>query len=112
LTDHKEYQLGSSVNLLTEAAVAFVLGSAVPAFARPAASAPKAEQAASGAQPLTKAAKRKQMKAARKEARAKNQADLKKLEDVGYNPVAVDPNYPKNLQDAQKKATALRAASQ
>lgn len=43
-------------------------------------------------------------KAARKEARAKKNAELKKLEDAGYQPAANDPNYPNKLQQAEKKA--------
>jgi predicted Rossmann fold nucleotide-binding protein DprA/Smf involved in DNA uptake len=56
------------------------------------------------ATPTTKVEK----KAARKQAREKKNAELKKLEDAGYNPGrANDPNYPQNLQDAQKKAGPL-----
>ncbi|WP_407642468.1 hypothetical protein [Caballeronia arvi] len=61
------------------------------------------------AAPPTKA----QKKAARKEARAKKNAELKKLEDAGYNPGrANDPNYPQDIQNAQKKAGIGAAASQ
>ncbi|SAL86330.1 hypothetical protein AWB74_07657 [Caballeronia arvi] len=64
---------------------------------------------ATQAAPPTKAEK----KAARKQARAKKNAELKKLEDAGYNPGrANDPNYPQNLQDAQKKAGIGAGASQ
>jgi hypothetical protein len=60
-----------------------------------------AASGATQAAPQTKA----QKKAARKEARAKKNAELKKLEDAGYNPGrANDPNYPQDLQNAQKKA--------
>ncbi len=56
----------------------------------------------------TKAQKRKaaraQHKAERKAARAKNSAELKKLEANGYKPSANDPNYPQDLQNAEKKA--------
>jgi predicted Rossmann fold nucleotide-binding protein DprA/Smf involved in DNA uptake len=56
---------------------------------------------ATQAAPATKA----QRKADRKAARAKKNAELKKLEDAGYNPArANDPNYPQDLQNAQKKA--------
>jgi Domain of unknown function (DUF4148) len=51
-------------------------------------------------------------KAARKQARAKKNAELKKLEDAGYKPSANDPNYPTNLQNAQKKAGIGQGASQ
>jgi predicted Rossmann fold nucleotide-binding protein DprA/Smf involved in DNA uptake len=51
--------------------------------------------------PATKA----QKMADRKAARAKKNAELKKLEDAGYNPArANDPDYPQDLQNAQKKA--------
>ncbi|MBP0592288.1 DUF4148 domain-containing protein [Paraburkholderia sp. LEh10] len=63
--------------------------------------------AASAAKP-TKA----QRKQARKEARAKKNAELKKLEDAGYKPTANDPNYPQDLQNAQKKAGIGQGASQ
>ena len=48
-----------------------------------------------------------QRKAEHKAARAKNNAELKKLEDAGYKPAANDPNYPQNLQNAEKKPPAL-----
>lgn len=61
------------------------------------------------AAPATKA----QKKAARKQARAKKNAELKKLEDAGYNPArANDPNYPQDIQNAQKKAGVGAGASQ
>ena len=64
---------------------------------------------ATQAAPTTKAEK----KAARTQARAKKNAELKKLEDAGYNPGrANDPDYPQNLQDAQKKAGIGAGASQ
>ncbi|CAM2146472.1 MULTISPECIES: hypothetical protein [Paraburkholderia] len=104
---------------LAAAVAAFALGVAAPSFAQDA-SAPAATQAAPAASaPLTKeqkAQKRKearaQHKAERKAARAKNNAELKKLEDAGYKPANNDPNYPQNIQDAQKKAAAAAGASQ
>ncbi|RKE36447.1 hypothetical protein B0G76_2633 [Paraburkholderia sp. BL23I1N1] len=66
-----------------------------------------AKAAASATQP-TKA----QRKQARKEARAKKNAELKKLEDSGYQPYRSDPDYPQNLQNAQKKAGIGQGASQ
>ncbi|MFP3563444.1 hypothetical protein [Paraburkholderia sp. SIMBA_030] len=51
-------------------------------------------------------------KAARKQARAKKNAELKKLEDAGYQPGRNDPNYPTDLQNAQKKAGIGAGASQ
>jgi Ni/Co efflux regulator RcnB len=51
-------------------------------------------------------------KAARKQARAKKNAELKKLEAAGYQPGKSDPNYPTDLQNAQKKAGIGTGASQ
>ncbi|WP_028205537.1 hypothetical protein [Paraburkholderia nodosa] len=101
---------------LAAATAAFLIGVAAPAFAQTEASAPAA---ATASQPLTKEQKaqakaqaKAQRKAERKQARAKNNAELKKLEDAGYKPALNDPNYPQNLQDAQKKANAAAGASQ
>jgi ribosome-binding protein aMBF1 (putative translation factor) len=64
---------------------------------------------ATQAAPSTKA----QKKAARKQARAKKNAELKKLEDAGYNPAKRDDaNYPQDIQNAQKKAGIGQGASQ
>jgi hypothetical protein len=52
----------------------------------------------------TKAERKAAQKQARKEARAKRNAELKQLEENGYQPGRDDPNYPQNLQNAQKKA--------
>lgn len=95
---------------LAATAAAFLFGSAVPAFAQTdAASAPAAQDAKAAKSEARKAARAKR-KAEHKAARAKNTAELKKLEDAGYKPAANDPNYPQNLQNAEKKAGA--AASQ
>ncbi|AOJ27335.1 hypothetical protein WJ12_18890 [Burkholderia seminalis] len=95
---------------LAATAAAFLFGSAAPAFAQTdAASAPAAQDAKAAKSEARKAARAKR-KAERKAARAKNTAELKKLEDAGYKPAANDPNYPQNLQNAEKKAGA--AASQ
>ncbi|MGQ7935863.1 hypothetical protein [Paraburkholderia sp. D1E] len=51
-------------------------------------------------------------KATRKTARAKKNAELKKLENAGYKPGADDPNYPTDLQNAEKKAGLGQGASQ
>jgi len=90
------------------ASAALTLGSIAPVFAQSASdAAATAATAASPAKP-TKA----QKKEARKEARAKKNAELKKLEAAGYNPAQNDPNYPTNLQNAQKKAGIGQGASQ
>ncbi|NPT62511.1 DUF4148 domain-containing protein [Paraburkholderia elongata] len=106
----------SSVSKMTFVAIVLLLGHVVPALAQTAASAAVVDQAASGVKPGDKAAQKKQLKAQRKaerkEARAKNSAELKKLEAQGYQPGVNDPNYPQNLQNAQKKAAAAGGASQ
>ncbi len=99
---------------LAAATAAFLLGTAAPVFAQDA-SAPAATASAPTAKEQKAAAKkqaRAERKAERKAARAKNNAELKKLEDAGYKPANNDPNYPQNLQDAQKKAAAAQGASQ
>jgi hypothetical protein len=86
------------------AAASIGVGASAPAFAQGDST---TGAAASAAKP-TKA----QRKQARKEARAKKNAELKKLEDAGYNPARNDPNYPQDLQKAEKKAGAGQGASQ
>ncbi|BCF91884.1 MULTISPECIES: DUF4148 domain-containing protein [Paraburkholderia] len=84
------------------------IGAAAPAFAQNDAGTDAAGVAASAAKPT-----KQQKKQARKEARAKKNAELKKLEDAGYQPGrSNDPNYPQDLQDAQKKAGIGAGASQ
>ncbi|GJH24338.1 DUF4148 domain-containing protein [Caballeronia novacaledonica] len=82
------------------------------ATAAPLASAQDSATTATGttqAAPATKADK----KAARKQARAKKNAELKKLEDAGYNPAKNDDaSYPQDIQNAQKKAGIGVGASQ
>ncbi|MFL9932551.1 DUF4148 domain-containing protein [Paraburkholderia sp. RL18-103-BIB-C] len=51
-------------------------------------------------------------KAARKQARERKNAELKQLEAHGYQPSRNDPNYPTDIQNAQKKAGIGAAASQ
>jgi hypothetical protein len=54
-----------------------------------------------------------QRKAARKQARANKNAELKKLEDAGYNPAKRDDaSYPQDVQNAEKKAGIGQGASQ
>jgi hypothetical protein len=94
------------------ASASLSVGAVAPAFAQNDAvtgdNAATTGAAASAAKP-TKA----QRKQARKEARAKKNAELKKLEDAGYQPGhATDPNYPQDLQNAQKKAGLGQGASQ
>ena len=54
-----------------------------------------------------------QRKAARKQTRAKKNAELKKLEDAGVNPATRDDeNYSKDLQKAENKTGVAHGASQ
>ena len=96
--------------LVLLASGALMLSSVVPALAQSSDSSATDSTAASASS--TKAQRKAQQKAARKQARAKNTAELKKLESNGYQPSQNDPNYPQNLQNAQKKANAGQAASQ
>jgi hypothetical protein len=90
------------------------VAAAAPAFAQsggggPAGDDSDAAKATTGAKPHTTKAERK---AARKEARAKKNAELKQLEAHGYQPSRNDPHYPNDIQNAQKKAGIGAAASQ
>lgn len=96
----KRIMLGVSV-------IAMVAGTIPLAAAQDASDVSAAPSGTTNAKP-TKA----ERKAARKEARAKKNAELKKLEDAGYQPSRNDPNYPTDLQNAQKKAGIGAAASQ
>jgi hypothetical protein len=50
-------------------------------------------------------------KAQRKAARSKKNAELSTLEKNGYQPGGDQTNYPQNIQNAEKKAAASKAAS-
>ena len=90
------------------AAVAAVASIAVVALTDSAAMAQSTDSAASTPKQVQKA----QRKAARKAARAKNSAELKTLEQNGYKPGGEqETTYPQNIQDAEKKAAAPKAAS-
>ncbi|WP_321871603.1 DUF4148 domain-containing protein [Paraburkholderia tropica] len=90
--------------LLVKAALIFSVASLAHFACAQPASAPGASTTK-----MTKA----QRKAARKEARAKKNAELKQLQQNGYNPAArSDLGYPQNLQRAQRKAAEQHPASQ
>lgn len=95
--------------------LSLTLGLSDVTLAQTPASDPGAAAAAPASAP-TKAQKRKQAraqrKAERKAARAKNSAELKKLEDNGYKPSANDPNYPQDLQNAEKRANGGASSGQ
>ncbi|ASL43551.1 hypothetical protein bAD24_I08670 [Burkholderia sp. AD24] len=97
------------------ASVVLSVACAAPAFAQSGGGGGAAGDDSDAAKPVaaSKATTTKaQRKAARKQARAKKNAELKNLEANGYNPSRNDPNYPTDLQNAQKKAAAAGAASQ
>jgi hypothetical protein len=52
----------------------------------------------------TKAELRAKRKTERHQTRVAKNAELKRLEDAGYQPGQYDPNYPANLQNAEKPA--------
>jgi len=61
--------------------------------------------------PDTAASTPKQVrKAASKAAREKKNAELKALEKNGYSPGGNQVNYPQNIQEAQRKVDAAKAA--
>jgi hypothetical protein len=95
--------------LLFFASASLGLGAGAPSHAQDTKSA--SDVAAIGASSATPS--KAQRKQAAKEARAKRTAELKKLEGAGYQPGrANDPNYPQDLQNAQKKAGVGQGASQ
>ena len=94
------------------ALVALSAGPIAPAFAQGSDAAAGGNTAAAGAVASSATPTKAQRKQARKEARAKKNAELKKLEDAGYRPGRDDPNYPQDLQNAQKKAGIGQGASQ
>jgi hypothetical protein len=73
----------------------------------PVAMAQNAETAAS----TPKQIKKFQRKEARKANRARKDAEIGPLEKNGYNPSANQPDYPQNIQNAEKKAAAAKASS-
>ncbi|WP_174543287.1 DUF4148 domain-containing protein [Paraburkholderia monticola] len=97
----KRIMLGVSV-------IALVTGTVPAALAQGSTDAAAQEGTAATTPKPTKA----ERKAERKQARAKKNAELKKLEDAGYQPAQNDPNYPDKLQAAQKKAGIGAPASQ
>lgn len=104
----------TSILTLAAATSVLLVGAAGLAFAQTEAGTPSPAQT-TASQPLTKEQKKlakAQHKAERQAARAKNTAELKKLEDAGYRPAQSDPNYPQNLQETQKKANATAGGRQ
>ncbi|MEZ0602847.1 DUF4148 domain-containing protein [Paraburkholderia sp. IW21] len=97
------------------ASVVLSVASVAPAFAQSGGGGGPAGDDSDAAKPMAASGAtttKAQRKAARKQARAKKNAELKQLESNGYNPARKDPNYPQDLQNAQKKAGMGAAASQ
>lgn len=66
---------------------------------------PEASQSGNGSgETLTPKQQRSARKANAKAAHAQRKAELSKLEKQGYKPTATEPNYPDNIQNAEKKA--------
>lgn len=101
--------------LTTPSRLLIVLSLVVPLAAAPTLSLAQgaASGGSAGATNTSKAQVKAQRKAARKQSRAQRNAELKKLEDNGYNPgQSNDANYPQGLQNAEKKAAGQQPASQ
>ncbi|HEX3634564.1 MAG TPA: DUF4148 domain-containing protein [Paraburkholderia sp.] len=97
------------------ASVVLSVASVAPAFAQSGGGGGPAGDDADAAKPVpaSKAATTKaERSAAAKQRRAKKNAELKQLESNGYNPSRNNPDYPTDLQNAQKKAGIGAAASQ
>jgi hypothetical protein len=93
------------------ALVLAIIGAGAPTFAQsPGASGDESSVTSSGTPASGGKLTKEQRKAARKEARARKNAELKKLQDQGYQPSRNDVDYPHNLQDAQKRAAAQGAS--
>lgn len=96
------------------AAAISVLMLAEPAFAQNApADTTSTATTGTAASATTAKPTKAQRKQARKEARARKNAELSKLEKNGYNPATSnDSSYPQDIQNAEKKANAAPGASQ
>jgi hypothetical protein len=105
----KQVKITSKLALLCTS-MSFCFGVCVTASAQDTGT-PGANASAMGASAVKPT--KEQRKQARKEARAKKNAELKKLENAGYQPSrANDPNYPQDLQNAEKKAGIGQGANQ
>jgi hypothetical protein len=93
------------------AAVAAVVSIAIAGLTAPVAMAQTAATDTTTAASTPKQIQKAQRKAARKANRAKKNAELSTLEKNGYQPGGDQTNYPQNIQAAEKKAAAAKAAS-
>jgi hypothetical protein len=93
------------------ATVAAVVSIAIAGLTAPVAMAQTAATDTATAASTPKQIQKAQRKADRKANRAKKNAELSTLEKNGYQPGGDQNNYPQNIQDAEKKAAAAKAAS-
>jgi hypothetical protein len=96
---------------IRKAAIATVVSTMLATVGTPVATAQTAATDAATAASTPKQIQKAQRKAARKAARAKNNAELSTLEKNGYQPAGDQANYPQNIQAAEAKAAAAKAAS-
>jgi hypothetical protein len=70
-----------------------------------------AAQSAGTAASTPKQVQKAQRKAARKANRAQKNVELSTLKKNGYNSASDQTNYPQNIQNAEQKSAAAKAAS-
>lgn len=101
------------MNNFKRTAAAFALTSlfSVVASAQPAATSSQADAASVPHSASGKAAAKAERKRQRKEARDRKNSELKKLESTGYRPGQSDPDYPRNIQKAERKADQVTVPS-
>lgn len=101
------------MNNFKRTAAAFALTSllSVSASAQPAATLSRADAASAPHAVSGKAAAKAAHKQQRKEARDRKNSELKKLESTGYRPGQSDPDYPQNIQKAERKADQVTVPS-
>jgi hypothetical protein len=101
--------------ILIASMVALSTGLAVPVMAqasKPAEAVATTPASAMAGTSLTRAELKAQKKAVRTERRAEKNVQLKKLEAAGYTSGNFDPNYPQNIQNAEREAAGATGASQ
>lgn len=100
----KTFKRTAAAFALTSLFSIFASAHPVTASGQPATASPP--HAASG-----KAAVKAERKQQRTEARARKNAELKKLEGTGYRPGESDPDYPQNIEKAEKKSDQATSPS-
>ncbi len=101
----------SNSRLLVVFGVAMLcLGSATDSIAQGSQTAASGVAISAGVAASAPLSKKAQLKADRKQARARRTAEIKSLQGAGYRSQQTDPDYPQNLLNAQKKAAAAGAS--